>query len=805
MRLRTLIGELHRRSIWQVLAGYVIFTWLLFETFEVLRVAVGLPEWVEPTAAVLLIVLFPAVLATASIQKGAPKPWPRLVTPGGSPDPGPDSAPLSVPGARAETPVPPSPGVSPAGPGAPAGTGVPEGTPPLPLFRAERLLTWRNTLVGGAGAFALLALATAIYMILRTAGIGPAGTLVAQGTLDDRERMILADFASPEDLSDLATVITEGMRVDLAQSPTVRLHSQRAVSAALVRMEREPDAPLDLDLAREVALREAVRGVVAGELSRVGSSFVISAEVVDATDGAVLVSRRVTARDMDGLVRAVDDLSKKLRERIGEPLASIGRADPLERVTTGDLEALRRYSSAVRAIDAEGAADRGQALLEEAVALDPSFAMAWRKLGIALSNRGEERTRIVEALTQAFEHRDRLTPRERDLATAGYYWNALGDAPQAMAAYERLLEREPDDGTALNNLGDLYLETRDVETAIPLLEQALAVDSTATIPFMNLIWAYGNLGDLDAALAHVEAYPWLMHDPTAREHEAQLWASRGEYDEAVARLEELREDELASPYWRTQTSLELAALAAVRGRLAEAERHYRDAMASDERRDLPRGFLIAATRLARMNLFVRGDVPGGLTTLEFALAAHPLDGLPPLDRPYLELAEVYAHAGQASRARALLERFDAEVTPETRSAEQRVAHDRVRGAIALASGDVPAGIEATRASDRGVCLVCALPQLAEAWERAGQRDSAIAAYERYVQTPYLFRVRDADGWHLGPIHERLGQLYEARGDREKAAAHYARLARLWDTADDELRPRVDEAVRRAEALLDEGS
>jgi tetratricopeptide (TPR) repeat protein len=789
MALKSLINELHRRSIWQVIVGYLVFVWLLFETFEVLRVAVGLPDWVEPTAAVMLIVLFPALLATASVQRGAPARWPRITS-----DP---PHPLHEP-----EPAGPAPSGSskPAGPVAPA---APSGEPRGGGRRLTLpgLLTWRNTLFGGLGAFAVLALITAVYMVLRTSGIGPAGTLVAQGTLDERERLILADFESPEDLSDLAMTITEGMRVDLVQSPTVRLHSQRAVGAALTRMELEPDATLDMDLAREVALRESVRGVVGGALNRVGSSFVITAEVVDAADGSVLVSRRVTARDEDQLVHAVDELSKKLRERIGEPLASIGRADALERVTTGDLEALRKYSSAVRAIDMEGAADRGQALLEEAVALDPSFAMAWRKLGIALNNRGEERARIYEALSQAFEHRDRLTARERDLATAAYYSNATGDTRAAMAAYEALLEREPDDGTALNNLGVLHLNLRDEDEAIPLFETALQLDSTATIPFMNLIWAHGNRRDFARARAHVEAYPWLTHDPTAKEHAAQLWAARGEYEEATARLERLAADERGSPYWRTQTAVELAGIAAIEGRLEEAERRYRDAMGSNQERGLVGAALIDATRIARMELFVRDDAPSALTTLEFALRDHPLDDLEPLDRPYLELAEVYALAGRAGQARTLVERFEADVAPEIRSAEQRITLDRVLGAIALAYGDRDAALEATRRSDRGVCLLCALPQLARVFEAAGERDSAIATYERYVSRGYLFRARDTDPWHLGPIHERLGGLYAAKGEPAKAADHFARLIRLWDGADESLRRRVDEARRQAEALV----
>ena len=54
-----------------------------------------------------------------------------------------------------------------------------------------------------------------------------------------------------------------------------------------------------------------------------------------------------------GAIGAIDKLSRKLRERIGESLVAIRANDPLERVTTGSLEALRKYSQALIAIDRE--------------------------------------------------------------------------------------------------------------------------------------------------------------------------------------------------------------------------------------------------------------------------------------------------------------------------------------------------------------------------------------------------------------------------------------------------------------------
>jgi hypothetical protein len=48
----------------------------------------------------------------------------------------------------------------------------------------RRLFTWRNALLGGAAAFALLGVGATGYMGMRTLGIGAPGTLLAQGVLE---------------------------------------------------------------------------------------------------------------------------------------------------------------------------------------------------------------------------------------------------------------------------------------------------------------------------------------------------------------------------------------------------------------------------------------------------------------------------------------------------------------------------------------------------------------------------------------------------------------------------------------------
>jgi tetratricopeptide (TPR) repeat protein len=91
------------------------------------------------------------------------------------------------------------------------------------------------------------------------------------------------------------------------------------------------------------------------------------------------------------------------------------------------------------------------------------------------------------------------------------------------------------------------------------------------------------------------------------------------------------------------------------------------------------------------------------------------------------------------------------------------------------------------------------PYLGRAYDLAGEPDSAIAIYERYVETPDLHRLY-ADSRHLAPILERLGLLYEQQGDTAKAVYYYSKLVELWKDADPELQPRVEAARRATEAL-----
>jgi tetratricopeptide (TPR) repeat protein len=757
-------NSVRRARLFRVLAVYLGGSFAVIQIVDIFTDQVGLPDWVFPGAVVLLLIGLPIIIATALVQ-GAIGPA------------------MAEQAAVSEKPVPEVASQAPAA-DITAATG--------------HWLTWRKAILGGVLAFALLGVTATTYMSMRVLGIGPVGSLVAKGVLDERDRIVLADFEDHTADPELAATVTETFRIDLAQSPTVTLVQPRTMRQVLARMQVDPEAPFDRALASEAAVREGIKAVVAGEINTAGSGYVLSVELVSPETGDVLVAVRETAADSSEVIPAIDKLSERLRERIGESLKSIRANEPLEKVTTASLEALRKYTQAERAVDREDF-DTGIRLLEEATSLDTAFAMAYRKLGVALSNRGGETTRRNEALGEALRHRERLTDRESYLAEAAYYDIVTNDRERAIAAYRTLLETYPTDITALNNLGILYFLRRDFEGAEQLYQRALEQDSFSVIFWTNSVVvqaAQGRWSDAEATLQGMAVT--LPGHPRLGDYRASLASARGSYDEAETHLLALREEQKGNLYWRSVTSSALASIARTRGQLAVAEGYLRDEAEVNTERGLPATVISGAVERAWLDVWFRGEPARGLQIVEAALERQPLSGIPALDRPYLGLAWLYAWAGQADRAKDLLDAFEAEIDPAIR--EGMDFQHAVRGTIALAEGRANDAIAHFQRWDaRMPCPVCASVSLGTAYDAAGIPDSVLAIYERYSTTPWLFRS-GPDSFTLPIAYERLANLYEQRGDRQKAIHYYGKLVELLKDADPELQPRVEAARRAMEAL-----
>src|SRR5688572_17015256 len=449
-----------------------------------LEVKLGLPSWVLPMAAVLMVIGLPIMVLTAQRERD------RLH-------------------GTAETPA----------------GGL-----------RDRLFTWRGALGGGVLALVGLATAAGGFMTLRAMGIGPFATLVSSGVLAARDKLVLADFTNRTSDSTLAASITEAFRIDLTQSPVLRVAEGNEVASTLRLMGHDANLILSEEAAHGVATRIGAKAVLVGDVAPLGSGYVLSARLIGVADSVTLLAERETAADAGALIPAVEALSRRLRERIGESLRTVRESQPLEEVTTRSLPALRAYSEGSRLM-LSGRPPDALKFLEQAVALDSNFGMAWRRIGVIYNNRNDF-ARAIPAMRKAYSLREQMPPLEAAHVTAFYHYAVEIDVAAATAAYERLLASWPDDLAAMNNLGVYYGQVGRQRDGAEMYRRALAIRPGTFLYQDNLVQNLIILDELTTADSLLDA--WVASDTapnTVRRisyHRARLAAERGDYDRAYA-------------------------------------------------------------------------------------------------------------------------------------------------------------------------------------------------------------------------------------------------------------------------------
>jgi tetratricopeptide (TPR) repeat protein len=654
-------------------------------------------------------------------------------------------------------------------------------------------LSVRKAAMGGVGAMALLAVASGGWMGMRAMGIGPAGTLVSKGALDARDFVVLADFENRTSDPNLAVSIKEAFRIDLSQSSIVNLVDAATLRSALERMQRDPDSPLGATVAREVAERTGAKAVILGDISSVGRSFVVVARLVSASDGSELVALRENAADDGALLPAIDRLSGRLRERIGESLVTIRGGEPLEEVSTASLSALRAYSEAEAAASG-GDYERAGELLLEALELDSTFAMAWRKLAVVRANAGASLADRTAAAEKAYALRDRLPERERLLAEAAYFKYVVPDDDRVAAAYEAVLEKWPDDLMALNNLSIEHSDRNRFEDAEKLLRRAVEVGEGITF-HQNLISALANQRKWEeveeritefAGLYPKDALPWIW--------QARLAARRSEFERAAALLDSAstRVRDPADGDFVRRTRGTVAQLV---GRYQEAQRLF-DELSADL---AERGFDGAQIGNRLWPAVLRAQVSGDMQSLrrntDALLEKYPLSTLNVRTRPDPFVASTYAWAGDPDKAESILEQWRTDVPPELRPVEPYWA----LAFIAMAKGDHAMAFELLEADrEENDCPECQWDAQAMMYERMDSTEAAVRAYERFLASDRGFNLLEEEV----PIRLRLAELYQDLGNLDRAIENLGRVVTLWAGADPDLQPYVRQAQADLDRLLD---
>ncbi len=322
----------------------------------------------------------------------------------------------------------------------------------------------------------------------------PAQALAFQA----RDWILVTDFENQTGQEVFDAGLETAMSVSIQQSQYVNVFPLSRVRETLTRMSRTGLTKIDEAVGREVALREGIKALLACGISRVGAEYLLTAKLVDPDSQTIVYSESARAKTDADILAGVDALAKKVRHGLGESLARIDmRRLPLFKATTSSLQALKNYSNSTRA-----PADIGAQLLQQALELDPDFALAHVQMGIRfyiMGNRVEGEAHFQKALSLL----DRLTAREQ-LWVRAVVEDWRGNRDEGIRNYRTYLAQYPDDSSAWFRLGYAYMISGQREQAVEAFKRMLELDEESADAYVNIATCLSALKKNDESLTYYQ-------------------------------------------------------------------------------------------------------------------------------------------------------------------------------------------------------------------------------------------------------------------------------------------------------------
>jgi eukaryotic-like serine/threonine-protein kinase len=622
-------------------------------------------------------------------------------------------------------------------------------------------------------ALALLAIAAVIVAGLRFRQL-------RSQKLTEQDTLVLADFTNTTGDPVFDDTLKQAISVQLAQSPFLNILSDAKTRATLKLMAKPAGTKLTPDLALDLCQRAGSKAYIAGSIANLGSQYVIGLDAINCETGDSLAEEQVTAPNKEQVLKALGGATTKLRQRLGESLATIQKFDaPIGEDTTPSLEALKFLSLGRRAQQEKGG-DAAIPYFKHAIDLDPNFAAAYAALGTTYVNLQEPTLASVN-LKKAYDLRDRVSDREKYRFSAYYSPLVTGDLEKALETYQLWAEDYPRDSAPRGNLGGIYGYLGQYEKGVAELEEDLRLNPDSVPGYNNLMSHYAALNrfedakaayqqakarNLDNPFLHWTLYgiAFLQGDTSGMQREA-TWAVGKPQGENLL----LAAQSDTEAYW---------------GRLGRARELTQQAVESasqnDQQETAGEWQMNAALREAEF-----GNEARARQQLEAVLAKSPNRQMQVLG------ALAFARAGDSRRAEQMADDLAKQFPSDT--AVNRYWLPTIRGAIEIDRRNPAKAIEVL-ANSVPYELGNPLPQVeigaylypvyvrGQAYLLLRDGEKAADEFQKFLSHPGILV-----NCPLGVVARlQLARAYALTGDTDKARAAYQDFLALWKDADHDL-------------------
>jgi len=625
----------------------------------------------------------------------------------------------------------------------------------VPAEAARRPL-WK--ILVPTGALLVLIVAGAVYFrSFRTQAI------------TEKDSILLADFVNTTGDAVFDGTLKKALAVDLQQSPFLNVVSDEKARQTLTMMGKPTDERVTLPIGREIAQRNGVKALIVGSIASLGSQYLVTLDAVNAANSDTLAEVQARADNKEHVLKALDQATTELREKLGESLASIKRFDkPLEEATTSSLEALKAFSLA----DEKHNTGNDLASIpfyKQAVDLDPNFALAYARLGTVYGNFGQLDL-SEQYRKKAFELKDRTSERERLYITSHYYADS-GQLEKGNAAYELYKQTYPRDVTPDINLSVTDNQLGDFEKGLANAKAGIGVDPDEARGYGNSAYAFMGLNRLEEAKTVVNdglrLHPdfLYLHDVLANIALAQGDLATMEREEVLAK---------AQPDLEWGVFYRHGDIAASHGQLLLAEDFYEKARQVGQRVQIKSAEGAAISE--RAWVWALGE--NQKEAIESANAS--LSIFQDYNQK-LQVGYILAFAGDNKKALDLAAEV-AKSRPDD-VLVQAMFVPAVRAAAALTANDASKAIELLKpasAYDKATTNVLYFRGLAYVKNKQGAE-----AAQEFQKILALRNFAPADPL-MSLAHLALGRAYALEGDSQKSRIAYQDFLTLWKDADPDI-------------------
>jgi TolB-like protein/Flp pilus assembly protein TadD len=463
-RLKRLIVEIHRRSLWQVLLIYAGGAWIAYEIVQSLTEGLGLPAWFPGFAVVLFIIGLPFVLATAFVREApAPRAGPVQPVPATA-EPRPDDRRVGAESMAKHH---------------------------LLNLRVAALVFLSVAAIWGV-------IATGWYLMVREEGdaIAPA----------NRKSIAVLPFKNLSGTSEnepFTYGIHDDVLTHLSRISDLKVTSRTSVMEYL-------DTRRNI---REIAEELGVSAILEGGVQRAGHRVRINVQLIDAaTDEHLWAGQFDTVLN----VETIFSIQSHIAERIAAELQAELSPGERERIEARPTEVLEAYDYYIRGNNnfnrgyAEDALRVAAEMYERALALDPEFALAHARLSRTYSAlhffhyavSGEYLGPAREAADRALELAPDLA--EAHLAAGYYYYWGLEEYDQALTEFAFAREHQPNNSDLIQAIAAVQRRQGEWESALSNFGEALALDPRSAIKTLEVGFTHALTRDYATALPYFE-------------------------------------------------------------------------------------------------------------------------------------------------------------------------------------------------------------------------------------------------------------------------------------------------------------